>query len=146
MFMPGDHLLEAALAVDPELQDEALKKKILITNPVSLVALLRTVRVYWRQEETDRNAQKIADAARELYERTAVWMEHVGKIGRGLKSAVEAHNRSVGSWERRVVPAGKKMKELRVPGTDNKPLDDNKIAPAEIEEELRDLPGLENGS
>ncbi len=146
MFMPGDHLLEAALAVDPGLQDEALRKKVLITNPVSLVALLRTVRVYWRQEETDRNAQKIADAARELYERTATWMEHVGKIGKGLKTAVEAHNRSVGSWERRVAPAGKKMRDLKVQGTELKSLDDSKVGPSEIDEDLRDLPGLEQGS
>ena len=141
MFMPGDHLLEAALAVDPKLQDEALRERILITNPVSLVALLRTVRIYWRQEETDRNSRKIVEAASELYDRTIVWMEHVGKIGKGLSSAVDAHNKSVGSWERRIVPAGKKLQELKVPGSENNALDDDKSAPSRIEQDLRKLPG-----
>lgn len=139
MFMPGDHLLEAALAIDPGLQDEAMRKKILITNPVSLVALLRTVRIYWRQEETDRNAQQIADAARTLFERCCTWMEHVGKIGKGLKSSIEAHNKAVGSWQRNIVPAGKRLKDLKLEGTDRKSLDDSKMAPAEITEELREL-------
>jgi len=138
MFMPGDHLLEAALAVTPALQDEALRKKILITNPVVLVALLRTVRVYWRQEETDKNARQIADAARTLYERCCTWMEHFGKIGKGLKSAAESYNKTVGSWDRSVVPAGRKVKELDVPGLDTKSLDDPKTAPQEIPAELRE--------
>ena len=138
MFMPGDHLLEAALAVTPALQDEALRKKILITNPVVLVALLRTVRVYWRQEETDKNARQIADAARILYERCCTWMEHFGKIGKGLKSAGESYNKAVGSWERSVVPAGRKVKELDVPGLDTKSLEDPKTAPPEIPAELRE--------
>ncbi len=139
MFMPGDHLLEAALAVDPGLQDEAMRKKILITNPVSLVALLRTVRIYWRQEETDRNAQQIADAARELFDRCCTWMEHVGKIGKGLKSSVDAHNKAVGSWQRSIVPAGLRLKDLKLEGTDTKSLDDSKIAPTKISAELREL-------
>ena len=138
MFMPGDHLLEAALAVTPALQDEALRKKILITNPVALVALLRTVRVYWRQEETDKNAQQIADAARILYERCCVWMEHFGKVGKGLKSAVDSHNKAVGSWERSVVPAGRKVKELEVAGLDARSLEDPKTSPQQIPADLRE--------
>ena len=142
MFIPGDHLLEAALTVNPQLQDEALKKRILIVNPVSLVALLRTVRIYWRQEETDRNSRQIAEAARELYDRTTVWMKHVGKLGKGLSSAISAYNDSVGSYQRRIVPAGEKLKAFDVPGPESTALDDEKTAPALVEEGLRELPGI----
>ena len=144
MFIPGDHLLEAALTVDPQLHDEALKKRILIVNPVSLVALLRTVRIYWRQEETDRNSRQIVESARELYARTSVWMEHIGKTGKALSSAVAAYNKSVGSWERRVVPAGKKLQELNVPGPESHALDDGKLTPVQIDEELRELSETKN--
>lgn len=146
MFIPGDHLLEAALAVAPQLQDDALRKRILIVNPVSLVALLRTVRIYWRQEETDRNSREIAEAARDLYDRTAVWMEHLGRIGKGLNSAVAAYNKSVGSWVGRVVPAGKKLQELNISGPGTKALDDGKSAPTHIDEDLRELPGIRSPS
>ena len=142
MFMPGEHLLEAALTVDPTLQDDALRKKILITNPVSLVALLRTVRIYWRQEEIDRNSRQIVEAAGDLYERVGVWMEHFGKVGKGLGAAVDAHNKAVGSWERRVVPAGKKLEQLKIPGTEAKRLDDDKSAPSRIDDDLRDVPDV----
>ena len=139
MFMPGDHLLEAALSVDPNLQDEAMRKKVLITNPVSLVALLRTVRIYWHQEEADRNATKVADAARELYSRCYTWMEHIGKIGKGLDSACKNYNSAVGSWEKRIKPAGKAIKDLKVSGLDTISLADPKKSPCDIPTSLREL-------
>ena len=142
MFMPGDHLLEAALAINPKLQEDALNKRILITNPVTLVALLRTVRIYWRQEETDRNSRQISDAARELYERATVWSKHVAKIGKELGSAVDAYNDSVGSWERRVSPAFKKLDQLKVVGSKTSELEKNQSTPVEIEPKVRSFPGL----
>ena len=142
MFMPGDHLLEAALAINPKLHEDALNKRILITNPVTLVALLRTVRIYWRQEETDRNSRQISDAARELYERATVWSKHVTKIGKELGSAVDAYNDSVGSWERRITPAFKKLDQLKVVGPKTSELEKNQSTPIEIEPKVRSFPGL----
>lgn len=133
MFMPGDHLLAAALDEHPELQDEALTEGILITSPVSLVALLRTVRIYWTHEETNRNAQEIATAARTLYDRVEKWTEHYGEIGESLTKAVKAYNKSQGSYLRRIVPAGKKVLDLKVTQPKNKPLDDAKSGPKTID-------------
>ena len=76
MFMPGDHLLTAALDVDPELQEYAFQNRILITSPVSLVALLRTVRVYWTHDEANRNAQEIRDQAIEDRKSTRLNSSH----------------------------------------------------------------------
>ena len=133
MFMPGDHLLSAALDEHPGLQDEALTKGILITSPVSLVALLRTVRIYWKHEDTNRNAQEIATAARSLYDRVETWMGHYGEVGESLAKAVKAYNRSQGSYQKRIAPAGRKMVELKVTQPKNKALDDDTDGPSQIE-------------
>ena len=119
-----------------------IKKRILITNPVTLVALLRTVRIYWRQEETDRNSRKISEAARLLYERATVWSTHVTKIGKGLGSAVKAYNESVGSYEGRMRPMLEKLDELKVPGSKTSEVEKSQSTPAEIEENIRNLPGF----
>ena len=113
LFLPGDPFLSAAFSRSPDLQVEALRSKVLLATPTTLVALLRTVAIYWQQRALAENAELIAAAARELYERTAVFAEHLGKVGRGLGSAVDAYNSAVGSFERRVVPAGEKLKELK---------------------------------
>ena len=140
--MPGDHLLEAALAINPRLQEDALNKRSLIKKPVTLVALLRPVRIYWRQEETDLNSRQISDAARELYERATVWSKHVTKIGKELGSAVDAYNDSVGSWERRITPAFKKLDQLKVVGPQSSALEKIQSIPIEIEQKVRSFPGL----
>jgi DNA recombination protein RmuC len=113
LFLPGDPFLSAAFSRSPDLQVEALRSKVLLATPTTLVALLRTVAIYWQQRALAENAELIASAARELYERTAVFAEHLGKVGRGLGTAVDAYNSAVGSFEKRVVPAGEKLKELK---------------------------------
>ena len=132
MFMPGDHLLEAALGVDPELQDYAYENKILITNPVTLVALLRTVRIYWQNDETNRDAQKIADAANELYTRIEVWMNNYADLGKALNTAVTAYTKTRQSYRGRLVPSGKRLQATSLTLRDKTPLDDPQKGPPEV--------------
>ena len=134
MFMPGDHLLTAALDVDPELQEYAFQNRILITSPVSLVALLRTVRVYWTHDEANRNAQEIRDHAVELAKRVEIWTTHYADVGENFKKAVDAYNASKKSYDDRVRPQAKRLAKLKVvTQSKHKPLDDDKSGPQEIE-------------
>src|SRR5262249_29161988 len=71
LFLPGDPFLAAAFARDPNLQVDALRDRVLIATPTTLVALLRTVAIYHQQESLARNAEEIAETARVLYERAA---------------------------------------------------------------------------
>ena len=114
MYIPAPPILAAAFEIDPTLQEYAFRKNILITTPVELLGLLRTVSVYWQQQSMAENAQEIQQAARELYERSAKFGEDLAKIGRGLNSATNAYNSAVGSYDRRVIPAGRRLETLRV--------------------------------
>ncbi len=99
LFLPGDPLLTAAFDAAPELQLEALRSKVLLATPTTLVALLRTVAIYWEQRSLAENAEAIATAARELYERGAKFAEDLDRVGKGLRTAVEGYNRAVGSFD-----------------------------------------------
>ena len=112
LFLPGDHLLEAAFHAAPHLQEEAMTQGILIATPVTLLALLKTVAVYWQQDELARNAQEIADVAKEYHKRMRVFTEHFEKIGTGLKSAVKNYNGAVGSYQKQVTPQGKRLEKM----------------------------------
>ncbi|MFP5387752.1 MAG: DNA recombination protein RmuC, partial [Thermoleophilia bacterium] len=65
-FMPSEAALHAAFEAEPSLYDYALEQKILIATPTTLVGLLRTVELGWRQERIAAEAQEIAGAANEL--------------------------------------------------------------------------------
>lgn len=114
LFLPADAFLGAALQSDPDLQAEALLSKVLLATPTTLVALLRTVAIYWQQRSMAENAQTIADVARELYARAAKFSDELAGVGRGLTAALEAYNRAVGSFDRRLIPMAKQLDELKI--------------------------------
>jgi DNA recombination protein RmuC len=55
----------------------------------------------------------------ELYGRLATFSEHLAKLGRGLDGAVENYNRSVGSFEAKVLPSARKFAEMGISGSKN---------------------------
>jgi DNA recombination protein RmuC len=111
-FMPSEAALHAAFEAEPALYDYALEQKILIATPTTLVGLLRTVELGWRQERIAAEAQQIATAANELHGRVGVFLRHFSKAGRQLGSAVRAYNDAVGSAETRVLPSLRRFQEL----------------------------------
>ena len=128
LFVPAESLFSAALEGDHDLIVWAAGKRILLATPASLIALLRSVSVSWQQHAQTENAQKIAEAAQELYARVCKFTEHFERIRDGLAKANDAFNDAVGSYERMVRPAGEKIQKLggTAPGkelADIQPLD-----------------------
>lgn len=111
MFVPGEHFVAAALEHDPELWDFAFRNKVLLATPTNLVAIARTVAQVWRQDTIAREAIEIGRAGAELYDRLAVAAEHMKRVGGGLETAVNNYNKFVGSFERNVLSAGRRLKD-----------------------------------
>jgi DNA recombination protein RmuC len=114
LFLPGDHFFSAALESRPDLIEEALARKVVIATPVTLISVLKGIAYGWNQEQLAENAEEIRRVASEMYERVQLVEEHYSDTGRLLEKTVEAYNRSVGSWDSRLVPALRKMRELGV--------------------------------
>jgi DNA recombination protein RmuC len=111
-FMPSEAALHAAFEAEPSLYDYALEQKILVATPTTLVGLLRTIELGWRQEQIAEQAQEIASAARELHSRSGSFVEHFAKAGRQLNSATKSFDDAVGSWESRIVPQLRRIEEM----------------------------------
>ena len=112
MFIPGESFFAAALENDPQLFDDAVGRKVLISTPTTFIALVKAIAYGWQQEKLAENAQAISEAGRELYERVRVFGGHMAGVGRSLKQAVERYNNSVGSLERRVLPSARRLESL----------------------------------
>lgn len=111
MFVPGEHFVAAALEHDPGLWDFAFERRVLLATPTNLVAIARTVAQVWRQDSLAQEARAIGDLATELYDRIAVASEHLKRVGSGLETAVGNYNKFVGSYERNVLSAARKLKD-----------------------------------
>jgi DNA recombination protein RmuC len=118
-FVPADDLLAAACAERPELFYDAIRQRVLIATPTTLVALLWGVAYGWQQDARARAAEQVGDIAAELHQGLGIVMQHLHKTGRSLSSAVNAHNALVGALDTSVIPQIRRLEDLGilVPGT-----------------------------
>ncbi len=114
LFLPGDHFFSAALEGNPDLIEDALARKVVIATPVTLISVLRGIAYGWTEQQLAENAEEIRSVAAELYDRVQLVQNHYSDTGRLLEKTVESYNRSVGSWDARLLPALRKMRELGV--------------------------------
>jgi len=114
LFIPGEQFLSAALEQDPQLLEDALKNKVILATPTSIIALLRAVAFGWRQMSVAKNAEKIRELGEDLYHRLATFAEHLQNLGKHLNSSVEQFNKATGSLDRQVLPGARKFTELGI--------------------------------
>jgi len=116
LFLPGEAFFAAALEHDPTLIEEGVGKNVILAAPTTLIAMLKAVHYGWKQETIAENALAISKAGQELYERTATLVDYLSKVGVSLGNSVESFNQAIASYESRVVPSARRLKELGVAG------------------------------
>jgi DNA recombination protein RmuC len=112
LFIPGDQFLSAALAVQPQLIEQALAESVVLATPSTLMAVLKCVAFCWRQNQVALNAQQIQELGGELHSRLATFLGHIAKVGQRLGGAVEAFNFAAGSLQRQVLPQARRLRDL----------------------------------
>jgi DNA recombination protein RmuC len=118
LYMEVESALNVALMTDKALLQDAMNNKIILTTPTTLIVVLKSVAMSWQQHNITENALQIMEAAMDFYGRVNVFADHLDKVGAGLKTALKGYNDAIGSWESRVLPAGRKLEQLKA--TDNK--------------------------
>ena len=116
MFVPGESFLADAVRAEAGLIDEAMRQRVIIASPMSLMALLLTIARGWQTTQLAENAKKVEEQGRELHRRVGTTLAAMAKTGRGLESATKAYNEMVGSVESRVLPTLRRFNELGVAG------------------------------
>jgi DNA recombination protein RmuC len=118
LYMEVESAMNVALMTDKTLLQDAMNNKIILTTPTTLIVVLKSVAMSWQQHNITENALNILESAMDFYNRVNVFAEHIDKMGGGLKTALKGYNDAIGSWESRVLPAGRKLEQLKA--TDNK--------------------------
>lgn len=114
LYIEIESAFGAALIQDRELILDGIKNKVIFATPTTLITLLKTVAFSWAHQEIAENAGRIWETGKELFERICIFTGHLADMGKGIKGAVESYNSAIGSWESRVTPSAKKLKELSI--------------------------------
>jgi DNA recombination protein RmuC len=92
----------------------------------------------WRQVDLANNARQISDQGAVLYQRLTVFAGHLEKVGKGLSGALDGYNGAIGSLNRNVFSAARKLQDMGVQDGGKKLAD-----LSEIEDTPRRLTGSE---
>lgn len=129
LFIPGENFFSAALARDQNLIETGAASQIILATPTTLISMLKTVAMGWRQEALAENAKVISALGSDLYQRLAVMTSHFKSLGRDIERTTESYNKMLGSYERRVLATARKFNGLGITLKSDTPLP--KIDPVE---------------
>ncbi len=114
MFLPGENFLSAALEHDLPLLGWAFDQRVLLSGPINLLAIAKTVALVWRQEKLAEEAKQIGALGADLHAAIATMADHLAGVGKNLGQAVNSYNQFVGSLETRVLPKARRFTELGI--------------------------------
>ena len=114
LFLAGEAFFSAALQEDPALIESGVDQRVIIATPTTLIALLKAVAYGWQQEDLAENSKKIGALGKELYKRVVDMGGHFTQLGGNLKKAVESYNKTLGTFESRVLVSARRFEELKI--------------------------------
>jgi DNA recombination protein RmuC len=87
LFMPIEHAFINAIRPDWGLYTYGWDKKVILVSPTTLLAILKTLESVWKQEDVNKNAMQIAEAAGRLYDKFVGFSEDMLAIGKDMDKA-----------------------------------------------------------
>ena len=91
LFMPIEPAYLLAIQTNPQIWDEAFKKRIILISPTNLIACLKLISNLWQRDNQSKNAQAIAKMGKDLYEKIVVFSKTFAQIGKQLQGAENSY-------------------------------------------------------
>jgi DNA recombination protein RmuC len=117
MFVPGEPAFMSALQADSALWAEAYNKKVIISSPTNLFALLRIVDDLWKRDNQSKHALEIARQGGALYDKFVGFVSSLEEVGRGLDRAQKSYGEAFGQLsvgKGNLVTRAEKLREMGV--------------------------------
>lgn len=92
MFVPNEPAFLAALQSDQTIWSDAYDKKVIISSPTNLFALLKLVGDLWKYNDQDKNTREIAACGLKLYEQLVAFTSSLEGVGLSLDKARDAYD------------------------------------------------------
>ena len=117
MFVPNEPAFMCALQKDNALWADAYNKKVIISSPTNLFALLKIVDDLWKRDNQSRHALEIARQGGALYDKFVGFVSSLEDVGRNIDRARTSYDQAYNQLKDgngNLVTRAEKLRELGV--------------------------------
>lgn len=104
LLIPNEGMFRAALEHDPTLLDTVIKQHILLTSPITLLALLKAMDYSWKQEKLSANTQQIIEQSQYLHEALQRFVTEWQSLRNELGQVSTALNKCMTTYQQILFP------------------------------------------
>jgi DNA recombination protein RmuC len=104
MFLPMESLLSLVMSNKPEIIEDAISKKVIIATPVTLISLLLTVHMGWKDLNTVENFNGLINKIREFYGSIQAFVNDFNETSKNLSKTVESFNKTGSDLKNKLEP------------------------------------------
>lgn len=140
MFVPNEPAFMCALQNDADIWNSAYNKKVIVSSPTNLFALLKIVDDLWKRDDQSRNAIEIAEAGGRLYDKFVGFIETLEVLGKNITNAQVSYDKAMNqlaTGSGNLVGRTEKLRKLGVKAT--KAMKKDMVVKALEEESAEDL-------
>ncbi|WP_337860300.1 DNA recombination protein RmuC [Ferroplasma sp.] len=94
MFLPMESLLSLVMSNKPEIVEDAISKKVIIATPVTLISLLLTIHMGWKDLNTVENFNGLINKIKEFYGNIQAFVSDFNETSKNLSKTVESFNKT----------------------------------------------------
>lgn len=95
MFIPLEGIMPIIFKEFPEILEYASRKNIVISTPISLLPILKTISGLWRLEKQNKNSVEIAKKAGQLYDKFVTLYDGLQSTGEMIARLQVSHQESL---------------------------------------------------
>ena len=135
MFIPNEPAFLLAMQQDSALWSDAYNRKVIISSPTNLFALLKIVDDLWKRDGQSKNALAIATEGANLYDKFVGFSETLLDLGRSLGAATGKYEQAMTQLKTgrgNLIRRAERLRELQVKAS--------KSLPAQLEDYDADGP------
>lgn len=135
MFIPNEPAFLLAMQQDSALWSDAYNRKVIISSPTNLFALLKIVDDLWKRDGQSKNALTIATEGANLYDKFVGFSETLLDLGRSLGAATGKYEQAMNQLKTgrgNLIRRAERLRELQVKAS--------KSLPAQLEDYDADGP------
>ena len=139
MFIPIEPAFYLILQRQDSLYQEALRKKIMLVGPFTLMAMLKSLYSIWQLEKQNKNAEKIAQEVGKVYDKFVTFADEFSKIKKKLTESMDSYDRADKLLSKGRSNIIEKIEDIRELGIQNKKQLPNKSIASDPEKNIEEL-------